>query len=173
MAILHKRSTTEATPPSLIEGQQAYSFVSNNLFIGGPENTVIKIGGNSDVAKLAGIEAGAQVNDVLNVAGRTGEVVITTNDLADFDSAADARIAVADIEDLANVGGSAPSNSQVLTWVTANNRYEPQTSGLGATEFIGLNDTPVNYTSSANYYLQVNGAANAIQFTQHIDDGIF
>ena len=47
-----KRSTTNATPTSLANGELAYSFASNNLFIGMPGTGVIKIGGASDVHKL-------------------------------------------------------------------------------------------------------------------------
>ena len=47
-----KRSTTNATPTSLANGELAYSFASNNLFIGMPDVGVIKIGGATDVHKL-------------------------------------------------------------------------------------------------------------------------
>ncbi|RLA59795.1 MAG: hypothetical protein DRQ78_10215, partial [Epsilonproteobacteria bacterium] len=65
MAIRILRSQTTATPASLLEGQLAYSDDtgalggSGNLFIGGSGASVIKIGGNADVLKLAGIEDGA------------------------------------------------------------------------------------------------------------------
>ena len=38
-----KRSTTNATPTSLANGELAYSFASNNLFIGMPGTGVIKL----------------------------------------------------------------------------------------------------------------------------------
>lgn len=47
-----KRSSNTATPTSLANGELAYSFASNNLFIGMPDQGVIKIGGASDVHKL-------------------------------------------------------------------------------------------------------------------------
>ena len=47
-----KRSSTNATPTSLANGEIAYSFLSNNFFIGTPDSGVIKIGGASDVHKL-------------------------------------------------------------------------------------------------------------------------
>lgn len=42
-----------------------------------------------------------------------------------------------------------------------------------AKAFSGLNDVPATYSGSNNYYLKVNGAASGIEFTQHIDDGVF
>ena len=48
-----KRSHTNATPTVLANGELAYSFQSNNLFIGANSDTneVIKIGGGSGVVK--------------------------------------------------------------------------------------------------------------------------
>ena len=40
-----KRSTANVAPPSLIEGELAYSYVSNTLFIGDTANGVMNIGG--------------------------------------------------------------------------------------------------------------------------------
>lgn len=60
-----KRSNTTATPPSLLEGELAYSALSHNLFIGTNGGADIEvIGGQADHNKLSGIEAGAQVNTV-------------------------------------------------------------------------------------------------------------
>ena len=47
-----KRSNTTSQPANLAYGELAYSLVSNNLFIGTDSNTIIKIGGGSDVALL-------------------------------------------------------------------------------------------------------------------------
>jgi hypothetical protein len=41
------RSYTANVPDSLIDGQLAYSYVSNSLFIGDSSNTVFQIGGNN------------------------------------------------------------------------------------------------------------------------------
>lgn len=173
MAIRIRRSTTEATPTGLAEGQPAYSFQSGNLFVGGPDSTVVKIGGNTDVTKLAGIEAGAQVNTVTSVAGRTGAVTLTHADLSDFNDEVDARIVLADLADLADVHNASPSDGQVLTWDNANSRWAPAAAGSGVTTFIALNDTPANFTSSGGFFLRVNSGANAVEFTQDVDDGTF
>jgi hypothetical protein len=88
-----KRSATTATPASLAEGELAYSENSDNLFIGTNGGVdVTKIGGQADVAKLAGVEAGAQVNTVDSVAGKTGVVTLVKGDvgLGSVDNTADA-----------------------------------------------------------------------------------
>lgn len=54
-----KRSEVTATPPSLSAGELAYSEVSNTLFIGLGDNSVVSIGGVSFTSKLNGIEANA------------------------------------------------------------------------------------------------------------------
>ena len=77
-----KRSATTATPSSLAVGELAYSSQSGNMFIGEAGNTITKVGGNTDVLKLAGIEAGAQVNTVTSVAGRTGNVTLSSSDVS-------------------------------------------------------------------------------------------
>jgi len=46
-SILIKRSSSTATPSSLQNGELAYSYASNTIFIGGPGNSVLKIGGQA------------------------------------------------------------------------------------------------------------------------------
>lgn len=80
-----KRSTLTAAPTSLAAGELAYSFKSDTklLYIGDGTN-VIPIGGEADHTKLAGIEAGAQVNTVTSVAGKTGAVTLVKADITNF-----------------------------------------------------------------------------------------
>lgn len=80
-----KRSAVTSTPTTLAEGELAYSELSGNLFIGTNGGVDLeKIGGNTDVQKLAGIEAGAQVNTVTSVASKTGAVTLVKADITDF-----------------------------------------------------------------------------------------
>ncbi len=51
-----------------------------------------------------------------------------------------------------------------LSWVA-------QTAGV--TAFTGLSDVPSAYTGSGGYYVKVNSSANALEFSQHVDDGTF
>jgi len=70
-----KRSHSNATPTLLANGELAYSFQSNNLFIGANSDTneIIKIGGGSDVA-LLNVTPGTTKNSAALVANSTGGV---------------------------------------------------------------------------------------------------
>lgn len=112
-----KRSEVTATPPTLSAGELAYSEVSNTLFIGLGDNSVVSVGGVSFTSKLNGIEANAnnyihpitsgskhipsggstgqilkwsadgvatwgdETGAVTSVAGKTGVVTLTKNDV--------------------------------------------------------------------------------------------
>ena len=176
MAIRIKRSSGNVAPATLASGQLAYVEGSTNggtLYIGEISGTVQPIGGKADHVKLAGIEAGAQVNTVTSVAGRTGAVVVTTADLANFNTATDARIGVANLDDLANVNVPTPSNGQVLSYDNATSKWIASAPGTGVTAFIQLNDVPATYTAQSGFFVRVNSGATALEFTQDIDDGTF
>lgn len=95
MAIKIKRSTGDLAPAQLAAGQLAYvegALNGGTLFYGEIGGTVREIGGRKIVDKVNGIAAGAQVNTVDSVAGKTGEVTLAAADVTDFDTAVDARI---------------------------------------------------------------------------------
>lgn len=168
-----KRSDTTATPPSLSAGELAYSENSGNFFIGRIADGVpVVIGGKTDHDKLTGIEAGAQVNTVTSVAGRTGAVTITSADLSGFNTDVDARIGAAVLNDLSNVAGT-PSNGQVLTYNSTGSVWEPSAPGTGVTAFVQLNDVPTAYTSAGGFIVKVNAGATALEFQNGIDGGAF
>ena len=52
---------------------------------------------NEEKAKLEGIEAGAQVNTVTSVAGRTGDVTLGISDIADLNSQLDSKVSKTDV----------------------------------------------------------------------------
>lgn len=167
-----KGSSATSAPATLSARELAYSEVSGNLFIGRiSDGTPLIIGGETDHTKLAGIEAGAQVNTVTSVAGRTGAVVITSADLADFSTAADARIAAASITALADVGPTAPAEGQTLVWRT--NQYTPEAPVSGVTTFVALNDTPASFSGAGGFIVKVNAGATALEFVNGIDGGTF
>lgn len=176
MSIRIKRSSGNVAPATLVSGQLAYTEGSTNggtLYYGMIDGTVQPIGGKADHVKLDGIEAGAQVNTVVSVAGQTGTVVITTSDLADFNSATDARISAANITDLADVVITTPANGQQLTYDNATSKWVNTAPSAGVTTFIQLNDVPSAYTASGGFFVRVNSGATALEFTQDIDDGTF
>ena len=178
MAIRILRSDTTATPVSLDIGQLAYSnnngtsTGSGNLFIGatnGVSTDVIKIGGASDVAKLALIEDGAQVNTVDSVNGQTGVVDLSLGDLTNMSADFTTELGLNALGSLSNVDETGASNGQFLqfdgsTWTAA------AVPG-GVTDFDGLNDTPASKV--ADNYLMVNGAGTDLIYTPDVDDGSF
>ena len=95
MAIKIKRSSGNLAPESLAAGQLAYSEGSTNggtLYYGEIGGTVREIAGKKFVDKLDGIEAGAEVNTVDSVAGKTGAVTLAAADITDFNTTVDGRI---------------------------------------------------------------------------------
>ena len=169
MAIRILRSATTATPPALLEGQPAYSEDSGNLFIGTSGNGVTKIGGATDVAKLATVAPNAQVNTVDSVNGATGVVDLALGDLVnmavDFTSQMGANV----LASLSNVDETGASNGQFLQYNGGN--YTVAAVPGGVSTFDGLNDTPP--AKVINNYLKVNGAGDSLVYTPDIDDGTF
>lgn len=173
MAIRIKRSTGSVAPASLASGQLAYVEGTGKLFIGYNNGDVTEIGGAADHTKLAGIEAGAQVNDVTSVAGRTGAVTISTSDLSDFNTAADARISAASIDALADVVITTPANGQQLSWDSATSKWINTAPSSGVTAFTQLNDAPSSYSGQGLKLVRVNSGATALEFISDVDDGSF
>ena len=76
----------------------------------------------------------------------TNDVPTSINDLSDVDTST-----------------SAPSNGQALVWNNSNLEWEPGTVG-GTTTFVGLTDTPANFTGSAGKVVKVNAGETALEF---------
>lgn len=81
-----KFSAVTSTPTSLAVGELAYSDASDTLFIGDNTGTPVAIGGAAAFSKLSGIEAGAEVNTVDSVAGKTGVITLVMADITDYSS---------------------------------------------------------------------------------------
>ena len=67
------------------------------------------------------------------------------------------------IGDLANVSSTAPSNNQVLKWDGSNWSPAADANTQNST-FVGLTDTPANFTSQGSKWLRVNAGATALEF---------
>jgi len=140
------RSTTTATPASLAEGQLAYSELSGNLFIGTSGANLEKIGGNTDVLKLLGIEAGAEVNLVDSVNGQTGVVSLSSGDLSDITLTA---IATNDVLRY-NVGGFWENVPQTSVGVTDHDDLSNNGgAGSHATITSHMADATIHYTQAS------------------------
>lgn len=192
-----KRSETTATPASLAAGELAYSEQSGNFFYGRiADGAPVVIGGKTAIDKLAGIEAGATADqtgseiqglldtqithtDWRKAVGTTSGTVAAgdhghaASAISDFSTAVDTRIGLADLDDLADVTASTPSDGQVLMWQTSTSKWIAAASPSGVTQFVSLNDTPANFTNAGGYIVKVNAAANALEFVNGIDGGTF
>ena len=63
------------------------------------------------------------------------------------------------------ISTTAPTNGQALVWDPVNLKFERGTvGGGGASDFVGLSDTPANFTGGANKFVKVNSATNALEF---------
>ena len=68
------RSYANTAPPSLLDGQLAYSFVANTLYIGNSANGVIAIGGNTAYSDALAANTFLQTGGTVN-----GAVYITSD----------------------------------------------------------------------------------------------
>lgn len=81
MTILQiKRSTSNATPNTLQDGEMAYSYVSNVLFIGDTANGVMNVGGRNYTSKLDNANY-ANGNSTLVVRASNGYVELAKVDI--------------------------------------------------------------------------------------------
>lgn len=108
--ILIKRSNTNTAPQSLLAGELAYSFVSNTLFIGLPDNTVQNIGGASitgslNVANNLTVGGDISLNGNLIIGNQNTD---TVNVIADFSSNL-----IPDVSDTFNLGISSKRWNQI------------------------------------------------------------
>jgi hypothetical protein len=120
-----------------------YMSVANDAVV-----RVREIGTTSDVTNL-NISAGTDGNIQLSPNG-TGKVVISGLNYPTADGTA---------------------NQVLKTDGSGNLSFVDQAAGV--TTFVGLSDTPANFTSSGGYYVKVNSGATALEFSQDVDDGTF
>lgn len=169
-----KRSATTAAPASLAAGELAYSEQSGNLFYGRiSDGTPIKIGGKTDVDKLAGIAAGATANSadayLLNRTNHTGtQLAATISDLAAAISAVINGTSIGSLDDVDLTGAS---NGQVLVY--RDGTFEMEGLPSGVTTFVELTDTPSSFSTHGGKIVRVNSGGTALEFVEGIDGGTF
>jgi len=129
--------------------------------------TVATSGEYGDLSGLPTIPA-AQVNSDWNSSSGASEILnkptLFSGSYTDLTSK---PTIPSNLGDLANVSSTAPNNNEVLKWNGSN--WAPATDatgggGGGSTTFLGLTDTPANFTSQAGKYLKVNAGATALEF---------
>ena len=69
---------------------------------------------------------------------------------------------------LTDVDISGIANGQVLKFNSSTSKFEPadddSSGGGGSASFVGLTDTPANYTGGANKFVKVNAGGNSLEF---------
>jgi hypothetical protein len=154
-----KRSTTAATPSTLAVGELAHGS-TGDVFIGKAGNEIVKIAGQSDVTKLAGIAAGAQVNTVDSVAGKTGAVSLVKGDvgLGNVDNTADASKPVSTAQQTAldlKANIASPTFTGTVSGITAAMVGAPSGSGTSS----GTNTGDQDLSGLVTKVTTVNGHA--------------
>lgn len=149
-----KRSDSVATPPTLAAGELAYSESSGHLFYGRiSDGTPVVIGGKALKDKLDSL---------------------TSSEIQGFAASVEAIIAAASLSDLSDVNESGLSDGQVLIWNASSSEWQAGAiPGSGATTFVGLNDTPANYSGAAGFVVKVNAAGDGLEYKEGIDGGTF
>ena len=161
MAIRIKRSSGNTAPALLESGQLAYVEGATNggtLYYGEIGGTVRAIAGKQYVDKLNGIEAGAQVNTVTSVAGKTGAVTLAVGDVSGAEATANKGVAngYASLDS----GGKVPS-TQLPSYVDdvleyANLAGFPATGATGII-YVAL-DTNKTYRWSGSAYIEISAS---------------
>lgn len=182
-----KFSAVTAQPTSLAVGELAYSDQSDTLWIGDNTGTPVAIGGAAAFTKLAGIEAGAQVNTVNSVAGKTGTVTLVIGDVANLQTTLDGKAAsvhghvISDVTGLQTAldGKAAVGHSHAISDVTGlqtalDNKADDSDlanylakSGGTMTGFITLHADPTaaNHAATKQY---VDNMALGLDFKQSV-----
>jgi len=126
-------------------------------------------------------------DSVLSVNGKTGAVVLDTDDIEEGDNnlyyTDDRAIEAAktlDIKDLSDTPDDDPDTGVDTRSVLV---YEPEAGkwvydevdDIGRTDFIDLDDTPDSYDGAAGYSLRVNSDGTAVEFVDDsvVDGGTF
>lgn len=139
--------------------------------------------GTGDVQLQADIFVGRTNTDVQISTNGTADLIINTNNASNSGSiriydGANGNIAI-------TPDGTGSIVLDGLNWPQADGTadYVLKTNGSGQlswvaqptviSTFVGLTDTPANYTSSGGYYVKVNSGATALEFSQDVDDGTF
>ena len=99
-SILIKRSSSTSTPASLQNGELAYSFSSNTIFIGGPGSSVLKIGGQAYTSQIDAATSSNTVSTLVkrdSSGGFSGQLYGNANTASSLQNAQNFSISGGDI----------------------------------------------------------------------------
>ena len=130
--------------------------------------------------KLGGIEEGATA-DQTNAEIKTAyEANSDTNAFTDAEKTKLQNLDLAKLQGIETGATADQSNAEIKTAYEANSDTNAFTdaektklagisASAGATTFVGLGDTPANFTSAAGKTVKVNSSANALEFVDSVD----
>ena len=133
------------------------------------------------IDKLGGIEEGAtadQTNAEIKTAYETNS---DTNAFTDAEKTKLQNLDLSKLQGIETGATADQSNAEIKTAYEANSDTNAFTdaektklagisASAGATTFVGLGDTPANFTSAAGKTVKVNSSANALEFVDQISD---
>ncbi len=133
------------------------------------------------IDKLGGIEEGATA-DQTNAEIKTAyEANSDTNAFTDAEKTKLQNLDLSKLQGIETGATADQSNAEIKTAYEANSDTNAFTdaektklagisASAGATTFVGLGDTPANFTSAAGKTVKVNSSANALEFVDQISD---
>jgi len=131
--------------------------------------------------KLSGIEEGATADQTDAEIKTAYENNANTNAFTDAEKTKLQNLDLAKLQGIETGATADQSNAEIKTAYEANSDTNAFTdaektklagisASAGATTFVGLGDTPANFTSAAGKTVKVNSSANALEFVDQISD---
>ncbi len=136
---------------------------------------------NADHSKLDGIETGATADQTDAEIKTAYENNSDTNAFTDAEKTKLQNLDLSKLQGIETGATADQSNAEIKTAYEANSDTNAFTdaektklagisASAGATTFVGLGDTPANFTSAAGKTVKVNSSANALEFVDQISD---
>ena len=133
------------------------------------------------IDKLGGIEEGATADQTNGEIKTAYEANSDTNAFTDAEKTKLQNLDLSKLQGIETGATADQSNAEIKTAYEANSDTNAFTdaektklagisASAGATTFVGLGDTPANFTSAAGKTVKVNSSANALEFVDQISD---
>ena len=117
-------------------------------------------GGATSGSATLNVDVGTGANKIVQLDG-TGKLPAVDGSNLTGVSTATTLAALTDV-DLTGI-----ANDKIIKYNSTSSKWEiadDSSGGGGSTTFVGLSDTPANFTGGANKFVKVNGAGNALEY---------